>query len=157
MIDPASFRIAARSIAPSANGTFSTWLAGQLLNHAFVATMSYVPAPVVYVGLFTTAPTPAGGGTEVAGDPNYARQSIVFSAASGAPAGIQNTAQVEWLVATIDWGAIQAAALFDQVTGGNLLAYGLLLTPDGTTPAAKLVQAGDVFLINPNAFSVGLI
>jgi hypothetical protein len=156
MITPASFRITARSVTPNAMGTFSTYLAGDLLNHAFVAGSSYVPPPNVYVALYTNNPTPAGGGTEVTGDPNYTRRVITFGAASGTPANVQNNAEVQWPVATVNWGLIFSAGLLDAATGGNLLAYGLMLTPDGITATPKLVNAGDVFLINTGAFIVGL-
>jgi hypothetical protein len=168
MIRPESFRtgpslVSGRVVAqattttPNAMGTFSTYLATGLLNHAFVATHSFVPPPTVYVALYTANPTAAGGGTEVAGDPNYTRLAITFGAASGTPATVQNSAQVSWPVATVNWGLIFSAGLLDAATGGNLMAYGLMLTPDGITATPKLVNAGDVFLIGVGAFIVGLV
>lgn len=158
-IEPPPFRIVAQatSATPNAMGTFSTYLAGALLNHAFVATHSFVPPPTVYVALYTANPTAAGGGTEVTGDPSYVRKPITFGAASGTPATVQNSAQVTWSAATVNWGLIFSAGLRDAATGGNLLAYGLMLTPDGITATPKLVNAGDMFLINTGAFVVGLV
>jgi hypothetical protein len=167
MIRPESFRTGpsvvsghvvarATSTAPNAQGTFSTYLAGGLLNHAFVAGHSYVPPPTVYVALYTANPTAAGGGTEVAGG-NYARQAIAFGAASGTPATVNNNAEVQWPAASANWGLIFSAGLLDAATAGNLMAFGLMLTPDGLTATPKLVSQGDVFLINTGAFVVGLV
>jgi hypothetical protein len=156
-VSPATVSVAARSAAPAANGTFSTYLASNLLNHAFVATLSYVPPATIYAALYTAAPTPGGGGTEVSGDPNYTRRPITFAGHSGfPPATLENTVEVVWPVATIDWGALAAVGLLDASTGGNLLAFGLMLLPDGVTVAPKMVQAGDVFLITVGAFVIGL-
>jgi hypothetical protein len=152
-----SGRVVARATTPNAMGTFSTYLAGGLLNHAFVPGSSYVPPPNVYVALYTQNPTPAGAGVEVTGDPNYTRQSITFAAATGAPATIQNSAQVAWSVATANWGMVLSAGLLDAPVVGNLLAYGLMLGPDGITATPKLVGIGDVFLINTGGFVVGLV
>ena len=91
------------------NGVFSTWLTTNLVNHAFVATRSYTPAAALYVGLFTTAPTPDGGGIEVSPSVSYARQSITFNPAAGSPPVAENAAEVDWPVALYDWGIIVAA------------------------------------------------
>lgn len=158
MITPGSFRIVARSVTPTpnANGSFSTYLASGLLNHAFVSSMSFSPPPAVYVALYTAPPTAAGGGTEVSGDPSYSRLAIIFSPAAGSPATIENNVQLMWPVATVDWGFVSAAGLLDAATGGNLLAYGLMLAPDGITVTPKLVTAGDVFVIPVGTFVIGL-
>ena len=156
VVEAPSFRIVARAVTPNAQGTFSTYLAGGLLNHAFVAGHSYVPPPVVYVALYTANPTAAGGGTEASGG-NYARQAITFGTASGTPATINNSAEVQWPAASANWGLIFSAGLLDAATAGNLMAFGLMLTPDGITATPKLVSQGDVFLINAGAFVVGLV
>jgi hypothetical protein len=156
MITPASFRIVARAVTPNAQGTFSTYLAGGLLNHAFVGGQSYVPPAALYVALYTANPTAAGGGTEVSGG-GYARRAITFGAASGAPATVNNNAGVQWPAATADWGLIFSAGVLDAATAGNLMAFGLMLTPDGITATPKLVSQGDVFLIDTGTFVVGLV
>jgi hypothetical protein len=157
MITAASLHIVgSTAVVPNANGTFATFLATALLNHGFVSGRPYTPPTTLYVALYTTNPTPAGGGTEVTGDAAYTRQTVTFSAATGAPATVSNAAQVQWPVATVNWGTITSAGLLDAAMAGHLLAYGLMLAPDGVTPAPKLVSAGDVFMFNTGAFIVGL-
>ena len=170
MITPASFRISARatpnpasrsgivapaSLTPDPLGHFSNFLCSALLNHAFVADTAYVPPTALWVGLYR------GDNTEVSGDPNYSRLTVAFSAAAGDPASIQNTAAIQWPVATVDWGIIYWAGLHDAATGGvsglyGALAGGALLTPDGSAAATKAVTAGDVFEIDAGAFVLTL-
>lgn len=157
----ARFSIRARSgrAAPAPNGSFSTWLAQQVLFHAFVPGVIYNPATLLYATLYTTAPDVSGGGVELGQsvDPTYQRQQIVFAAAPAPSLNVGNNAQIAWGMATVDWGFIVAAGLFDAPIGGNFFAYGLMLGPDGVTPTPRMVQQDDVFLIPANAFQVGLV
>ena len=59
---------------------FSNYLEDALIN-ATLRNTSYVSPTTVYVGLFTTDPTDAGTGTEVAGG-SYARTAVTFGAPS---------------------------------------------------------------------------
>lgn len=138
------------------NGAFTSALCSVLLSHVFVTLSTYVPPTTIFCGLFTQAPTVAGGGIEVTGDPNYTRRPMAFGMPFGPPYVTQNTSEVDWLVATVDWGFIAAAALFDQASGGSMLAFGLLLGADGVTPTPRLVQAGDVFLVPAAGLQIGL-
>ena len=61
-------------------GNLTNYLENKLIDH-FLGTTSYTMPAAVYIGLFTVAPTDAGGGTEVTGG-SYARQAATFSAAS---------------------------------------------------------------------------
>jgi hypothetical protein len=83
----------------------------------------------VYVGLFSVAPTDAGGGTEWTGG-NYARQAIAqadasWNAPAGSPSAMTNVATPTWTAIT--WtglpGNIVAWGLFDALTGGNLIGW----------------------------------
>jgi hypothetical protein len=80
----------------------------------------------IHVGLFTAAPTDAGGGTEVSGG-NYARQQITqadasWAAPSGTPRSTNNSSDVTW--ASVTWsGTVVAWGIFDATTTGNLLAW----------------------------------
>ena len=89
-----------------------------------------------YLGLFTTAPGEAGGGTEVSGG-SYARQSVTFSVSGNLAT---NTAALEFPVATADWGTITHVAVFDASTGGNQIAYAALST-------SKTIATGDVLRV----------
>lgn len=89
-----------------------------------------------YVGLFTAAPSDAGGGTEVSGG-SYARQAVTLSVSGNLAT---NGAAVEWPTATADWGTVTHLAVFDALTSGNMLVYAALT-------ASKTISTGDVLRI----------
>jgi hypothetical protein len=89
-----------------------------------------------YIGLFTAIPNEAGGGTEVSGSA-YVRNAATFTV-SGNTAS--NSAAIEWAAATGSWGTITSIAIFDAVTGGNMIGYAALTN-------AKTIATGDVFRI----------
>lgn len=98
---------------------FSDYLENKILDHVFRNT-SYTPAAAVYLGLYTSAPSDAGGGTEVSGA-GYARQAITFGAASGG--AISNTAAVQFTASGGNYGTVTHVGIFDAATTGNLLAW----------------------------------
>lgn len=109
-------------------------------------TNSAVTRPTAwYLGLFTTAPGEAGGGTEVSGGA-YAREAVTFSV-SGDTA--TNTAALEFAVATADWGTITHVAVFDASTGGTQIAYAALTT-------SKTIATGDVLRVPANELDITL-
>jgi len=118
-------------------GSFSDYLEDKLLKHAFTNT-SYTPAATMYVGLYTAAPTDAGGGTQVTGG-SYARVSVAFTV-SGTGTLCTNSAAVEFAAATASWGTIVAVGIFDASTSGNLLAWADLAVN-------KTIESGDIFRI----------
>jgi hypothetical protein len=118
-------------------GSFSDYLEDKLLKHAFTNT-TYTPAATMYVGLYTAAPTDAGGGTEVSGG-SYARVSVAFTV-SGTSTLCTNSAAVEFTAATASWGTIVAVGVFDASTAGNLLAWADLTVN-------KTIDTGDIFRI----------
>lgn len=96
-----------------------------------------------YIGLFTVAPSDAGGGTEVSGG-SYARKSVAFTVSGNLAT---NSAAVEFDVATADWGTITSVAVFDAVSGGNMIAY-------ATLTAAKTISNGDVLRVPANDLDI---
>ncbi len=124
--------------------SFSNFLENKVLGHVFGATPYTAPA-TLYVGLFTSNPGETGSGSEVSGG-SYARQTIAFTV-TGSQAS--NTAAVECPTATASWGTITYAAIYDAVSGGNLLAYGALTT-------SKTIDNGDVFRIPAGDFDINL-
>lgn len=115
----------------------------------------------LWVGLFTAAPTDAGGGTEVTGG-NYARVAITSSlanwagtqaaastvASSGTSGTTSNNANVTFPVPNANWGTIVAFGVFDALTGGNLLIFGNLTV-------SKTVNNGDAApLFSPAALTI---
>jgi hypothetical protein len=87
----------------------------------FLRNTPYTPPVQTYLALFTVAPTPSGGGTEVAGN-GYVRVAITFTAPSNGQCS--NSADVIFPVAiTADWGTVVAFGVYDAISGGNLLYF----------------------------------
>lgn len=124
--------------------SFSNYLENKVLLHVFGATAYTAPA-TLYVALFTSDPGETGSGTEVSGG-SYARQTIAFTVTGNQAS---NTAAVEFPTATASWGTITYAAVYDAVSGGNLMAYGALTT-------SKTIASGDVLRIPAGDFDINL-
>jgi len=102
-----------------------------------------------YVGLFTAAPSDAGGGTEVSGN-GYARKVTGTISGSGTATTFTNAAAIEFAAASGgNWGTIGWAAIFDASTSGNMLAWAPLTT-------AKAINDGDIFRIPASSLSITL-
>lgn len=87
----------------------------------FLRNTPFSPPILTYLALFTVSPTPAGGGTEVAGN-GYARQVVTFGTPNNG--SCSNVATVAFPVDVIaDWGTITSYGAFDAITGGNLLYF----------------------------------
>lgn len=103
------------------SNAFSDYAENAVLNHVFGTTA--LPQPSRYLGLFTAAPNDvAGSGTEIPTGSWYSRKTISFGASANGT--ITNNA-------TIDYGQVTGAAvnitnwaIFDAVTGGNMIVYG---------------------------------
>ena len=104
---------------------FTTFLQQELLDH--IGGNGSYTAPNPYVGLFTAAPSDAGGGTECSGN-SYARvdANAKFGAASGT--GMSNDGAITFAAASGSWGTVTHFGIFDALTTGNLLAWGALGT-----------------------------
>lgn len=96
----------------------SNYLENAMLDH-ILGTSSFTMPSTVYIGLFLSDPGDDASGTEVSGS-GYAREAITFAAASDGEAA--NDAAVNF-AATGDWGEVTHWALFDNVSGGNMLVY----------------------------------
>lgn len=118
--------------------SFTNYLEAALLNHVFRAVALSAPA-AVYVGLFTSAPGEAGGGTEVSGG-SYARQAITFGAPSGGT--VTQSGAVQFPLASASWGTVVAYGIFDAVSGGNLLAWAAV-TPNLLVDSGQQAQLAD--------------
>lgn len=104
---------------------------------------------VVYVALYTAAPSDTGGGTEVTGG-SYARVAVNSTlanwagtqaaastvASSGTGGATSNNAAITFPAPTADWGTVTHFGIFDKLTTGNLIAWGALTT-------SRLVNNGD--------------
>lgn len=114
---------------------FSNYLENKVLLHVFGAT-AYTAPTTLYLALYTVVPDDTGGGTEVSGT-SYARQTIAFTVVNDTAS---NTSAVEFPTAGSTWGTVVAVGIFDNLTSGNLLAYGNLTS-------SKTIASGDVFRV----------
>jgi hypothetical protein len=115
----------------------SDYLENKVLD-LLLGAVSYTVPTTVYIGLYTVAPTDAGGGTEVSGG-GYARVAVTnnttnFPTASNGSKS--NGTTINFPTATADWGTVVAVGIFDASTAGNLLFWANLTT-------SKVVQNGD--------------
>jgi hypothetical protein len=141
-------RAVARASSPlqqeTAMAGFSDYLENLVLN-LFRATNVTAPA-TIYVGLFSAAPTDAGGGTEVTTTIRVAgRVAATFAAPSGG--AIANSA-------TVDFGTAAGGAslthfgLFDAASAGNLLAW------DTLGASAQTASTGNQVIFAAGALTV---
>lgn len=116
---------------------FSDYLENKIIDLVLRGQAFTAPA-TTYIALFTAAPNDAGGGTEVTGG-NYARQAVTSAlanwagtqgagtttASSGTGGVTSNNAAISW--GTVTWsGTVTHWAIFDAVSGGNLLIHAAL-------------------------------
>lgn len=114
--------------------TFNTNIADSTTDGTavFLTLKQGMPKRPIYVALFTTATTDAGGGTEVTGG-SYARVAVQpldanWTAASATDGLSDNAAVVTFPTATASWGTASHFALMDRLTGGNMLVHAALTT-----------------------------
>jgi len=109
-----------------------------LILSAVLRNIAYVSDAVVYVALYTTAPTATTQGTEVIGSDTYVRLPVTFAAPS-AGSTMNHAAAVTFAAAGASWGNVKAAAICSSAVIGtdDQLYFGLLGT-------AKDVGIGDV-------------
>jgi len=116
----------------------------------YLLTTDSVTRPTAwYIGLFTAAPSDTGGGTEVSGS-GYARKATGTMTVTGTTTAASNSAAIEFAAASGgNWGTLTHAAIFDALTGGNMLAWAPLAT-------ARTINDGDVFRVPAASLTVTL-
>lgn len=123
---------------------FTDFLEDELLDHAF-RNASYTPPAAVYLGLFTAAPSDAGGGTEVSTG-GYARQAITFGASSGGV--VASTSDVAFTATGANFGTVGWSGVFDASTSGNLMAWKEI--------ASVAVNDGDTITFPSGEYTISL-
>lgn len=127
------------------------FLEGELITHLF-RTGSMTKPSVLAVGLFTSAPSDAGGGTEVSGN-GYARATLnpLDANWAGPSAGngvTSNSAAITFPTPTnTGWGTVTHFAIFDAASGGNMLFQGAL-------SQSKVINAGDTVSFAPGQLQI---
>ena len=128
--------------------SFSDYTENLVLTWLFTTSAATRPT-AWYVGLFTSAPSDTGGGTEVSGSA-YARVVTGTISGSGTATTFTNAAAIEFAAASGgNWGAIGWAGIFDASTTGNLLAWAPLTT-------SRTINDGDVFRIPASSLTITL-
>jgi len=117
-------------------GSFADFWEDEILDHLF-GKGAYTP-PTIYVGLSTANPVDSGGGLAEPSGNSYARKVTAEGDWNAASSGaIDNANAIEFAEASGAWGTITHFALFDALSGDNMLAYGILAQPkpidDGDT------------------------
>jgi hypothetical protein len=125
--------------------SLSDYMETAVINHFLRNTTVASPA-TVYLALYTTDPTDADTGTEVTGGA-YVRIPITLTAPVNGVT--KNAADVEFAVATANWGTVTHAAVRDAATGGNLLLHGPL-------SINKTINTGDQFRVPANQLTFTL-
>lgn len=117
----------------------SNYLETALINAVFGNT-AYAPPAAVYAALFTSDPTDAASGSEVL-EASYARQLVTFVPSVGGATG--NSDLVTFGPAEATWGSITHFAVFDALSGGNMLVHGTLTLPKTVLLGGLLVFSVD--------------
>lgn len=145
----APIAIGALSFTLGLTGGGSDYTANKLLDFIFRGQAFTFPA-TLYAGLFTAAPSNAGGGTEVGGGVGYARVSITGSlanwagtqaaastvASTGTGGQTSNNAAITFGTPTGSWGSVGWVGFYDAASTGNLIFWAALAAVKTVTSGA---------------------
>lgn len=136
----------------------SDYLENKILDHVLRGT-AYTAPGTTYVGLLTSAPSDAGGGTEVTGG-SYARVGVASGsvgwtntqasgtgASTGTDGTIENAAAINYPTPSAGWGTVTHFGVYDAASAGNLLFYAALT-------ASKTINSGDTVSFAAGALSL---
>ena len=140
-------------------GQLTNFTEKKILDHV-LKTGSYSPPATVYLGLSTADPTHDGSGWANPTYTGYARKAITFAAAGSR--AIAQTGVVTFDPCTLGTSTVTYFGIWDQLSGGNLMAYGALSVPKtivaNNTPTVASGQctvsfaSGAVFTAFVNSF-----
>jgi len=120
--------------------SFTDYTENLVLNFLFTTNTATRPT-AWYVGLFTAAPSDAGGGTEVSGNGYARRVTGTLSVSGTSPTNCTNDAAIEFAAASGgNWGTITHVAIFDALTSGNMLGWAALAT-------SRTINDGDILRV----------
>ena len=122
----------------------TNYLENALLN-ATVRNTTYTSPATVYLALYSVAPTASTSGTELSGS-GYSRQAITFNAPSGG--SVTSNVTVTFGPATGNWSTINASAVVDASTSGNIMYF--------TTTASQNILSGSSLVIGSGNVSITL-
>lgn len=127
-------------------GSFSDYLENEILDHILKVGIFPVVPLNIYVALSTADPLDDGSGVTEPSGGGYARV-LCNTWAAAAIRVTSNTNTIQFAQATADWGNITHFALFDAITGGNMLAHGSLTTP-------RYISAGQTYSVAAGGLTI---
>ena len=130
---------------------FGNYLENELLDHVF-GNAAYAAPATLYLALSTADPTDDGSGIAEPGGGSYTRLGVAnnatnFPAASGGSKS--NGTNFTFVTATASWGVITHMAIFDAVSGGNMLAHAAL-------SSSKTIDNGDTVIFETGNLTITL-
>lgn len=131
--------------------SFGNYLENELLDHVFGAAAYTAPA-TLYLALSTADPLDDGSGLNEPSGGSYARLGVTnnltnFPAATGGSKS--NGVDFTFVTATASWGVISHMAIFDAVSGGNMLAHAALTS-------SKTIDNGDTVIFEAGNLTITL-
>lgn len=130
-------------------GSATNLLENKLLDHALGVTAFTMPT-TLHVALFTgsaAANLEQNITTDEVSGTGYARVPVTFTAAVAGSSS--NSAAVQFAAAGSDFGTITSIAVMTDATGGDAIFHGELAS-------SKIIQTGDVFVINTGNLTITL-
>ena len=126
---------------------FTNYLANRLVK-ATVGDVAWTTPNKVYLALYTEDPTKAGSSAGEVNQASYNRQEVTFDI-NGVDGVTTNANQVDWNVATSNWGNVGWISIMDAPSSGFMLYFKALDNP-------KQVLSGDQFKIDAGSLSLTL-
>lgn len=125
---------------------FTNYLADRLVQ-ATVKNVPWTSPSKVYLALYTEDPTKAGFSSNEVSGASYNRQEVTFT---NPDKGVsENANQVDWSVATSNWGNVGWVSIMDKESGGFMLYFKELDNP-------KQILTGDQFRIDAGKLNLTL-
>lgn len=137
---------AAGSVQITAGSHWSDYARDQIL--AVIEGGSLTAPSGLFLALSTSDPSSDGSTiTEPSG--NYARQSVTLAETANNSLGIivSNTGATVFGPASTNWGNVSHMALYDAVTGGNMIAY-------GPVAVQQNIVSGDAYAVSINSLAL---
>ena len=121
----------------------TNYLENALLN-ATVRNTTYTSPATVYLALYSVAPTASTAGTELSGS-GYSRQAITFNAPSGG--AVTSNVTVTFGPATANWSTINATAVVDASTSGNIMYFTPTAGQNILSGSSLVIGGGNVSIV----------
>ncbi len=131
--------------------SFSDYLEDEVLDH-ILGGADYTRPATVYLALSTADPTDDASGLAEPSGGAYARLAVTNNATEwpAASGGAKSNANdLTFVTATASWGTVTHFAMFDAVTGGNMLMHAALT-------ASKTIDPGDTVRFEAGELDVTL-